>query len=120
MKKIGDIIETIENVTEREKVRKTIAACMEAVCCETENVMNFEVYDSSEKVFKKILEKMQNEYLIVIADHAKQHQSRRTIIFCNKTTEIEDEIITIEKNKKELHCIINLSKATAKYLEKAN
>ena len=117
MKKVSEIIASIENDEVRERAEKTVATCMEAICCKVEDVMSFEVYDTSKEIFKKMLEKMENEFLLVIAEDAKKCPDRKVIIFCITTMEIDDEITIIKKNKTELHCIINLSKATTKYLE---
>lgn len=114
MKKISEIIVTIEDA---ERVEKAILTCMDAIDCEVEKVMQFEVYDTSKEIFKKMLEKMENQFLIVIAEDAKKYPERKVIIFCIATSECDDEITFVKKNKTELHCIINLSKATAKYLE---
>ena len=116
MTKIREIIQEVQK-GKRKEVEETLKACMKAVCCDSEKVLQFEVYDSSINMVKRIIEKMQNEFLIVIADYSKQEPERKVIIYCNETKEKEDEIFFVKKNKTEVHAIINLSKGTSKFLK---
>ena len=98
----------------------TIDACMASICCEGVNWREFTVYESSSKMMQKILESLSIEFLLPIAEEAREEKDREVIIFCNTTSEKEDEIWFVRVKSTQLHSTINLSSQTAKYIKADN
>lgn len=116
--KVKEIVVSIEKDDVREEVKKTIQSCLEAFCCEYQRFMEVEVNQRSTATFQKILESLEYGFLVVIAEYTKEFPERKITVFCNETKAKDDEFTIVKKNRTEIYCIINLSKATVQHLNK--
>lgn len=115
--KIKDIIEKFGE-DERKEIETTIDACMESICCKDVQWREFSVYDSSCELLEKALKNMFVEFLLPIAEEAKDESDREIIILCSSTKKKEDEIWFIRVNPVQIYAMISFSAKTTRYLSK--
>lgn len=115
-----NIKDIIGKMTEekRQEVEKTIDACMESICCDTVNWREFTVYESSVDIMLHILENLAVEFLLPIAEAAREESGRELIIFANKVNRKDDEVWFVHVKSKQIHATINISTPTAEFLER--
>ena len=114
--KIKDIIATIPEEKKKE-LEKTMVACMNSICCEKVNWKEFNVYDSSNELMSKMLLNLSVEFLLPIAERAREEEREITIL-CNVWTEKKDEIWFVNVNAEKTYATISLSPQTTKMLSK--
>lgn len=115
--KLNDIIEKFPEEN-RKEVEKTIDACMRSINCEEVDWKEFAVYDSSCELLQKILQNLAIEFLMPIAEKAREEKERKVIIFCNEAKKEDDEIWFVRVNSTDLHATITLSSETIKYISR--
>lgn len=103
---------------ERKEVEKTIDACMGSINCKEVKWREFFVYESSSEMLEQTLKNLVIEFLLPIAEIARDEPDREVTIFCNYTGKKYDEIWTVRVNPLQLYATISLSKKTVKYLAK--
>lgn len=115
--KIKDIIVKFGE-DERKEIETTIDACMESICCKDVQWREFSVYDSSSELMEKALQNLFIEFLLPIAEKARDETDREVIILCGSTKKKEDEIWFVRVNPLQLYATISFSSRTIKYLQK--
>lgn len=113
--KIKEIMEKISE-EKRGEVEETVNACMKSICCENVNWKEFSVYESSSNIMQEILENLAIEFLLPIAEVAREEPEREIVVFCNIVSKKEDDIWFVRVKSKQLHATINLSNQTVSFL----
>lgn len=113
--KIKDILAKLTEEEQKEAM-STVNSCMRSICCENVKWMEFVVYDQSAELMRKIIKKLAIEFLLPIAEIAREEQGCEITIFCNCSDAKYDDIWHVRVNKSKIYVTINLSKGTRKHL----
>lgn len=119
MKRISEILETIEE-EERQEIVKTYDSCIEAICCEEIDWQSFIVDKASEGVLKEMLIAMEPQYIMMVCDQIKEKkvQDGEVEIIINGKKEEDVQVLSKQSHSNEMVALIEITQGFKRYLKK--